>query len=53
MGLHREVERADRLVADDQARPHDERPCDRDALAEDDDAHADVPDYGEVVTAAG
>jgi len=33
LGLHREVERADRLVADDQARPHDERPGDRDPLA--------------------
>ncbi|GAA0007739.1 hypothetical protein BRDID11002_77450 [Bradyrhizobium diazoefficiens] len=31
--LDRDVERGDRLVADDQARPQRERPCDADALA--------------------
>ena len=31
--LHRDVERADRLVGDDQARPRDQRARDRDALA--------------------
>jgi hypothetical protein len=31
--LHREVERADRLVADDELGVSDDRPCDRDPLA--------------------
>ncbi len=33
LGLHRHVERADRLVGDDQLRPRDQRARDRDALA--------------------
>jgi hypothetical protein len=32
LGLHRKVQRTDRLVADDQPRPDDERPGDRDPL---------------------
>ena len=33
LGLHRHVERADRLVGDDELRPRDQRARDRDALA--------------------